>query len=68
MGPSYESLVAFYAKTLIQGTNIYNLELREKTVCFYLHAVNELFLESGFKEPFAPGELGNKPAAILKNY
>ena len=62
VGPSYEFLVALYAKTLIKGTNIYNLELRAKTVCFYLHAVNDLFLARGFKEPFAPGEVGNNPA------
>ena len=68
MEPSYEFLVALYAKTLINGTNINNLELRIKTVSFYLHSVNDLLLARGFKEPFAPGELGNKPAAILKNY
>ena len=67
-GPSYEFLVALYAKTLINGTNIYNSDLMAKTVSFYLHAVNDLFVARGFKEPFAPGELGNKPAAILKNY
>ena len=61
-------MFVLYAKTLIKGANIYNLELRAKTVSFYLHAVNNLFVAKGFKEPFAPGELGSKPAAILKNY
>ena len=35
MGPSYEFLVALYAKTLINGTNIHNSDLRAKTVSFF---------------------------------
>ena len=67
-GPSYEFLVAAYTKYLTKVINIKDISLRATTICFYLLAVNDMFVRRGFQTPFDPYTPGNKPALLLKNY
>ena len=64
----YEFLVAAYTKYLTKGINIKDISLRETTICFYLLAVNDMFVRRRFQPPFDPYSPGNKPAVLLKNY
>ena len=67
-GPSYEFLVAAYAKYLTKGINIKDISLRATTIHFYLLAVNDMFVWRRFQPPFDPYTPENKPAVLLKNY
>ena len=67
-GPSYEFLVAACTKYLTKGININNISLRATIIRFYLLAVNDMFVRSGFHPPFDLYSPGNKHAVLLQIY